>query len=173
MKYGDYSKLVHSNPKHKDWFVVNWCLGNTCNFSCSYCPEGLHNGSLAWPKVEDVKSFITKVIEQIAPKKVYFEFTGGEVTLMKNFIDRFSYIFHRPRFFDKKALLLSTTGALGLKEIFDYLAGSIKKSLAPAGIAELMNKVGLSQVTVRKFSVGIVSLVRGIKRSSLNNQSSN
>lgn len=41
--------------------------------------------------------------------------------LMKLFIDRFSYIFHRPRFFDKKALLLSTTGALGLKDILDYL----------------------------------------------------
>lgn len=41
--------------------------------------------------------------------------------LMKNFIDRFSYIFHRPRFFDKKVLLLSTTGALGLKEVLDYL----------------------------------------------------
>lgn len=41
--------------------------------------------------------------------------------LMKNFVDRFSYIFHRPRFFDKKALLLSTTGAIGLKEILDYL----------------------------------------------------
>jgi multimeric flavodoxin WrbA len=41
--------------------------------------------------------------------------------LMKTFIDRFSYIFHRPRFFHKKALLLSTTGALGLKEILDYL----------------------------------------------------
>jgi multimeric flavodoxin WrbA len=41
--------------------------------------------------------------------------------LMKTFIDRFSYIFHRPRFFDKKALLLSTTGALGLKEVLNYL----------------------------------------------------
>jgi multimeric flavodoxin WrbA len=28
--------------------------------------------------------------------------------LMKTFIDHFSYIYHRPRFFDKKALLLST-----------------------------------------------------------------
>jgi multimeric flavodoxin WrbA len=26
--------------------------------------------------------------------------------LMKDFIDRFSYIFHRPSFFDKKDLLL-------------------------------------------------------------------
>lgn len=41
--------------------------------------------------------------------------------LMKLFIDRLSYIFHRPRFFNKKALLLSTTGALGLKEVLGYL----------------------------------------------------
>lgn len=41
--------------------------------------------------------------------------------LMKTFIDRFSYMFHRPRFFHKKALLLSTTGAIGLKNILDYL----------------------------------------------------
>lgn len=41
--------------------------------------------------------------------------------LMKTFIDRFSYIFHRPRFFHKKALILSTAGVLGLKEVLDYL----------------------------------------------------
>lgn len=41
--------------------------------------------------------------------------------LFKTFVDRFSYIFHRPRFFDKKALLLTTTGALGEKEVLDYL----------------------------------------------------
>jgi multimeric flavodoxin WrbA len=41
--------------------------------------------------------------------------------LFKTFVDRFSYIFHRPRFFDKKALLLTTTGAVGDKEVLDYL----------------------------------------------------
>ena len=47
---------------------------------------------------------------------------GMNVTgLMKTFIDRFSYIFHRPRFFSKKALLLSTTGALGQKDVLKYL----------------------------------------------------
>lgn len=45
----------------------------------------------------------------------------GVSGIMKNFIDRFSYIFHRPRFFHKKALLLSTTGATGLKDILDYM----------------------------------------------------
>ena len=42
--------------------------------------------------------------------------------LFKLFVDRFSYIFHRPRFFDKKALLLTTTGAVGTKETQSYLA---------------------------------------------------
>lgn len=58
--------------------------------------------------------------------------------LMKTFIDRFSYIFHRPRFFDKKALLLSTTGALGLKEVLDYL-----KLVAGIWGFEVSSRVGI------------------------------
>ena len=58
--------------------------------------------------------------------------------LMKTFIDRFSYIFHRPRFFDKKALLLSTTGALGNKEILNYL-----KLVAGVWGFEVAHSVGL------------------------------
>ena len=56
-----YFKLEHSNPSHKDWFVVNWCLGNTCNFACSYCPSGLHDGSKRWPDPQLIKNFIAKV----------------------------------------------------------------------------------------------------------------
>ena len=52
------------------------------------------------------------------------------------------------------------------KEILDYLAGSIKKSLAPSAIAGLMNEAGLSQVSVVKFTMGIVSLVKGAKQVS-------
>lgn len=58
--------------------------------------------------------------------------------LMKLFIDRFSYIFHRPRFFDKKALLLSTTGAIGLKQVLDYL-----KLVASIWGFEVIASVGL------------------------------
>jgi len=41
--------------------------------------------------------------------------------LMKNYIDHFSYFFHRPRFFDKVALVLSPTGSSGLRETLKYL----------------------------------------------------
>jgi len=83
----NYIKLIHSNPEHENWFVVNWCLGNTCNYSCSYCPENLHSGDIKWPELEKVKEFITRIVEQVAPRKVYFELTGGEVTLYRHFIE--------------------------------------------------------------------------------------
>jgi len=53
------------------------------------------------------------------------------------------------------------------KEILDYLAGSIKRSLAPSAIAELMNEVGLSRVNVTRLTMGIVSLVKGNKPKPL------
>lgn len=82
-----YFRLEHSNPDNQEWFVVNWCLGNTCNFSCSYCPENLHNGTNPWPNLEAIKTFILKVKSAHSTKKLYFEFTGGEVTLYKHFIE--------------------------------------------------------------------------------------
>jgi MoaA/NifB/PqqE/SkfB family radical SAM enzyme len=87
----NYIKLVHSNPDHESWFVVNWCLGNTCNYSCSYCPKALHDGSNRWPDPEVIKNFIRKVVEAHPTKKIYFEFTGGEVTMYKHFTEICQY----------------------------------------------------------------------------------
>jgi len=82
-----YIKLIHGVEENNNWIVINWCLGNTCNFSCSYCPEFLHSGSVKWPEPEVVKQFIQKVKDHYYPKNIYFEFTGGEVTLYRHFAD--------------------------------------------------------------------------------------
>ncbi len=82
-----YIKLVHLQPKNEEWFVVNWCLGNTCNYECSYCPAALHDGSKRWPDPKSIKNFIAKVKDHYFHKQVYFEFTGGEVTLYKHFLE--------------------------------------------------------------------------------------
>ena len=84
--------LIHESAEHADWFVVNWCLGNTCNFSCSYCPKVLHDGSNPWPNLETLKTFIDRIIEQKAGKRVAFEFTGGEVTVYKDFVELCAHI---------------------------------------------------------------------------------
>jgi multimeric flavodoxin WrbA len=41
--------------------------------------------------------------------------------LMKLCIDRHAYIFHRPRFFRQKALLLTTAGIAGMNDVLKYL----------------------------------------------------
>lgn len=82
-----YTKIEHSTDAHNEWFVMQWCLGNTCTYSCSYCPPGLHNGSMKWPDVNKIKAFITRVKDHYYPKKLYFEFTGGEVTVYPEFLE--------------------------------------------------------------------------------------
>ncbi len=53
--------------------------------------------------------------------------------LMKNFIDRFSYVFHRPRFFQQRGMVLASTAGAGLDETLDYL-----KKLNVWGFGELI-----------------------------------
>lgn len=84
--------LIHERPEHADWFVVNWCLGNTCNFSCSYCPAVLHDGTNPWPELSQLKTFIDYIIDQKKGKKVAFEFTGGEVTVFRHFVELCEHI---------------------------------------------------------------------------------
>lgn len=89
---GFYNILDHHHSEARDWVVVNWNLGNMCNYSCSYCPSILNDGSFGWNDLDVVKKFIDRVAEHYAPRKVYFEFTGGEVTLWKDFVKCAEYI---------------------------------------------------------------------------------
>lgn len=41
--------------------------------------------------------------------------------LLKTFVDRFAYTFHRPRYFGKCAAGLAVTGGIGLKEALEYV----------------------------------------------------
>lgn len=91
----NYVSLIHTNETHRDYVVVNWCLSNVCNYKCTYCPEGLHNGSVKWPEFETVVDFCEKVISHYNGRKIYFEFTGGEVTLWSELPRLISYLKQR------------------------------------------------------------------------------
>ena len=91
-KQNFYNRLDHHHKEANDWVVVNWNLGNMCNFTCSYCPSVLNDGSFGWNDFEVVTKFIDATIRHYYPRKVYFEFTGGEVTLWKDFIKCAEYI---------------------------------------------------------------------------------
>ena len=96
-----YNVLDHANDYAKEIVVINWLLGTKCNFSCSYCPPWLHEGDVDWLNnyhkwparyLKNVQKFVSAVINHYAPKKVYFEFTGGEVTLWKDLIPLAKFI---------------------------------------------------------------------------------
>lgn len=88
----DYEKLIHGTPAYDSYFVVNWCLFSICNFSCTYCPTVLHDGKARGPDIEVVKDFCRRVIEAKPDKRVFFEFTGGEVTYYKQFSELLRFI---------------------------------------------------------------------------------
>lgn len=74
--------------------------------------------------------------------------------LMKNFIDRFAYICHRPRFHGKKALVVSTTGGVGLEVVLPLLGSTV----STWGF-EVVGKVGL-RVPPGTPGDGVESLIR-------------
>jgi organic radical activating enzyme len=88
----NYSKLTHGKKDYEKYFVVNWCFFSICNFSCSYCPENLHDGKNRGLPIEEVKNFCLKIIESKKDKTVFFEFTGGEITYYKDFVSLFEFL---------------------------------------------------------------------------------
>jgi organic radical activating enzyme len=87
-----YTELKHGQTKYQNYFVVNWCFFSICNYSCSYCPTALHDGKKRGLPIEVVKSFCEKIIHTKKDKKLFFEFTGGEMTYYRSFIELFEFL---------------------------------------------------------------------------------
>ncbi len=89
---------------------------------CRGCFVCIEKGEEKCPNRDDAPAIEQKMREAdgvVFASPVYGMNVSG---LFKLFVDRFCYIFHRPRFFEKKALLLTTTGAVGTKETQSYLS---------------------------------------------------
>jgi organic radical activating enzyme len=82
-------RLDHAKPERSKITVVDWCLGNHCNYACSYCPDRLHDGSLPWADYDTVIAFCDRLIAHYAPRgqTLFFQFTGGEPSVYAPFLD--------------------------------------------------------------------------------------
>ena len=67
--------------------IVQWNLGNICNYSCEYCPSILHRGDRPWVELPLIENTLLKIRDQFPHKKMFVEFLGGEITLYKDFIN--------------------------------------------------------------------------------------
>lgn len=73
--------------EYADTFNITWELTTTCNYSCSYCPESLHNGAYRFPKYQNVLLLLDRIQHTYPDKRVFIDLTGGEPTLWPSMSD--------------------------------------------------------------------------------------
>lgn len=76
--------IEHADEIHQKVVLVDWMLGNRCNYSCSYCPPALHDGTKGWQSLSDVVGMIEALQEHYhvgLGRRVWLQLTGGEPTL--------------------------------------------------------------------------------------------
>jgi len=64
--------------------IVDWSMGTTCNYSCSYCPTMLHDGAIAWPD-EQLWTTVLDTCDQHFDRPIQYVLSGGEPTVMPQF----------------------------------------------------------------------------------------
>jgi MoaA/NifB/PqqE/SkfB family radical SAM enzyme len=85
----EITALRHQFEKTENIVIIDWGVSNICNFSCSYCPERTHAGTYPFMPIKDILRFSKRIVDHYVgelKKEVYFLYTGGEVTLFKDFI---------------------------------------------------------------------------------------
>lgn len=128
---------------------------------CKGCLLCFSSGEKTCPNHDDAPLIEQKMREAdgvIFATPVYGMNVTGQ---MKIFIDRFCYIFHRPRFFEKRALLLATTGALGHVEVLKYLDKVARVwGFEIAGAVGLVTPVPLPSHHAEKNQTAIVKMAK-------------
>ncbi|WP_379162598.1 flavodoxin family protein [Paenibacillus sp. sgz5001063] len=114
---------------------------------CMSCHVCFVRGELKCPHYKTMKS-VTEKIEScnalILSGVVYSLHLNAS---MKNLVDHLSYYFHRPRLFDKKGLVITTTAGAGEKTVAKYL----KSTMSQWGISNVQT---LSyKIQTRPFSL--------------------
>ena len=80
-------KIIAIKPTNLT-FTVNWNIGLRCNFDCMYCPEMYHNTTDKDLTLAEFQTHWKRIVEKTQHTKLKYKltFTGGEVTINKNFL---------------------------------------------------------------------------------------
>lgn len=80
-------EIVSVEPVEKT-FSITWMVGIRCNYDCMYCPPSLHDNVSPSTSLETMQSYWKSIVEktQHLNLKYKISFTGGEITVNKNFL---------------------------------------------------------------------------------------
>ena len=93
---------------------------------CKGCHNCVINGESYCPHHTIIKPIIEKIRDSdglIIASPVY---AMNVTALLKNFLDHTAYLYHRPEFFTKKALVIVSTAGAGHKDVSKYLDETLR-----------------------------------------------
>jgi sulfatase maturation enzyme AslB (radical SAM superfamily) len=64
--------------------IINWSIGNTCNFNCTYCPDVLKSGSIPLPDPEKFAKAVKLVFDKFDSLEI--QLSGGEPTVFPGLV---------------------------------------------------------------------------------------
>ena len=93
---------------------------------CNGCFKCIMEGEENCPHYEIVNPIVDKIKKAdglIICSPVY---AMNVTALLKNFFDHTAYFYHRPEFFDKKALVIVSTAGAGQKDVANYIDETLR-----------------------------------------------
>jgi len=93
---------------------------------CVGCMKCIFDGEDRCPHFDKVKPIVDKIREcdaMIITSPVYAMNVSG---ILKNFFDHTAYLYHRPEFFTKKALVVVSTAGAGHKKVAKYIDETLR-----------------------------------------------
>jgi organic radical activating enzyme len=83
------------NDLPKNLLIIEFMLGNLCNYKCNYCFPGSNEGDKPWPNIDILKSNIKHLLDYytLQGKDLFhFYLVGGETTLWKDLTEFCSFL---------------------------------------------------------------------------------
>ncbi len=119
--YQATEKLEEMMKNRGDYEFEYLFLKDTDLKECRGCFNCLSKGIEYCPLKDDYEIIQEKMKEADGLVLVSPVYVMTVTALLKNFIDRMAYLCHRPEYHGKKALVLTTTGGMGVKETLKYM----------------------------------------------------
>jgi len=92
----DSKKILSIDRDVSDLTIIDWVLGNYCNFKCTYCFPNANTGTDRVPRLDDVlKRNVYHLIEEIdavGKQRIVFNFGGGEPTLYRDIVQLMDFL---------------------------------------------------------------------------------
>ncbi len=146
------NKIIKIEPVPK-YYSISWMLGAFCNYSCSYCPDELHDTTSRPHDLDTLKTAWQNTYQKTQHLRLKYKisFTGGEVTANKNFLSFLEWL--RSEYTDIAMIVLTTNGSASAN--YYIKLAKVVESISFSTHSEFMDEKEFLDKTVRVNSVMI------------------